>query len=533
MAEKTAGAKDNPVNHLRREVLTHVRGKAGMAPGVFTLTVPTGGGKTLASLAFALDHALAHGLRRIVYAIPFTSIIDQTAAIFREVLGDGVVLEHHSALDQATRPSADGSDETAGRDKLKLAMEDWAAPVVVTTNVQLFESLFAARPSRTRKLHNLGGSVIVLDEAQAIPRPFLEPCVRMIDSLARHYGTTVVLCTATQPAFDRGRLALPIAGRELAPDPKRLAATLRRARIVRAGPMEDEALVAALASEPQALVIVGSRPHALELFRAARGLEGVVHLSTRQCAAHRRAVLAEVRRLLVNGQPCRVIATSLVEAGVDRDFPKVWRAEAGLDSIVQAAGRCNREGRRTLEESVVTVFSTPGRSPQPRSPRSQGHGPDAHRHDDLLAPRRSRITSARSIRRLGDGLDAKGILRKLTVSRMGTDFAFRSIAADFRLIEDEMAPVIVPWEGSESGLGMLHNEAIGSGGIARALQPFVVQVPPRAREALLRNGHVAFLRPDLRGGRLAVLQEGSRSLYDREVGLIWEDAERLPGGGIV
>ena len=534
MAEKTAGAKDNPVNHLRREVLTHVRGKAGMAPGVFTLTVPTGGGKTLASLAFALDHALAHGLRRIVYAIPFTSIIDQTAAIFREVLGDGVVLEHHSALDQATRPSADGSDETAGRDKLKLAMEDWAAPVVVTTNVQLFESLFAARPSRTRKLHNLGGSVIVLDEAQAIPRPFLEPCVRMIDLLARHYGTTVVLCTATQPAFDRGRLALPIAGRELAPDPKRLAATLRRARIVRAGPMEDEALVAALASEPQALVIVGSRPHALELFRAARGLEGVVHLSTRQCAAHRRAVLAEVRRLLVNGQPCRVIATSLVEAGVDLDFPKVWRAEAGLDSIVQAAGRCNREGRRTLEESVVTVFSTPGRKPPAEvAALAADMGRMLDRHDDLLAPEAIEDYFGEVYWRLGDGLDAKGILRKLTVSRMGTDFAFRSIAADFRLIEDEMAPVIVPWEGSESGLGMLHNEAIGSGGIARALQPFVVQVPPRAREALLRNGHVAFLRPDLRGEQFAVLQEGSRSLYDREVGLIWEDAERLPGGGIV
>ena len=294
--------------------------------------------------------------------------------------------------------------------------------------------------------------------------------------------------------------------------------------------------MAALASEPQALVIVGSRPHALELFRAARRLEGVVHLSTRQCAAHRRAVLAEVRRRLDPevGEPCRVIATSLVEAGVDLDFPKVWRAEAGLDSIVQAAGCCNREGRRPLEESVVTVFSTPGRKPPAEvAALAADMGRMLGRHDDLLAPEAIEDYFGEVYWRSGDGLDAKGILHKLTVSRTGTDFAFRFIAEDFRLIEDEMAPVIVPWDGSESGLGMLYNEAIGSGGIARALQPFVVQVPPRAREALLRNGHVAFLQPDPQGEQFAVLQERSRSLYDWEVGLIWENAERLPGGGIV
>ncbi|MEX2375998.1 MAG: CRISPR-associated endonuclease Cas3'', partial [Dehalococcoidia bacterium] len=195
MTQKRASAADTPVNHLRQEILTHVRGRASDAVGLFTLTVPTGGGKTLASLAFALDHAKRHGLDRVVYAIPFTSVIEQTAAIFREVLGEEIVLEHHSAIDEQSFGAREGSD------KLRLAMEDWAAPIVVTTNVQLFESLFANRPSRCRKLHNLARSVLILDEAQTIPLPVLRPCVAALDELSRNYRTSVVLCTATQPAL--------------------------------------------------------------------------------------------------------------------------------------------------------------------------------------------------------------------------------------------------------------------------------------------------------------------------------------------
>ncbi|MDZ7909388.1 MAG: CRISPR-associated endonuclease Cas3'' [Gemmobacter sp.] len=319
------------LNTLRAEVLAHIRSRASLPPGLFTLTVPTGGGKTLASLGFALDHAALHGHRRIIYAIPYTSIIDQTAAIFRSLFGD-IVLEHHSAID-TEKPGQ------SGRDKARLAMEDWAAPLVVTTNVQLFESLFAARPSRCRKLHNIAGSVIVLDEAQSLPRELLMPTLRMIDTLATHYGCSVVLCTATQPAFDSRQLqhgGLPLEGRELAPDPAGLARRLRRTRILRAGAMEDEALIAALRDTPQGMVIVNSRRHALELFQAAQGagLEGMVHLTTRQYPVHRRRILADVRARLQAGTPCRLIATSLIEAGVDVDFPKGWRAETGLDGIV-------------------------------------------------------------------------------------------------------------------------------------------------------------------------------------------------------
>ena len=327
MERKQLEAADTSVNRLRREILEHVRSQADTPPGLFTLTVPTGGGKTLASLAFALDHAKAHGLDRIIYAIPFTSVVDQTASVFREMLGDDIVLEHHSSIDE------ERFRERSGASKLKLAMEDWAVPVVVTTNVQLFESLFAARSSRCRKLHNLARSVIVLDEAQTIPLSYLRPCAAALDELARNYGATIVLCTATQPALDARHfkegdpIGLKLEGRELAPDPRRLSDSLNRVRINVGREMNDDALVEELSGQAQALVIVNSRSHALALYRKVKGagLDGAVHLTTRQYAAHRRLILTDVRARLKSGLPCRLIATSLIEAGVDVDFPRLWR----------------------------------------------------------------------------------------------------------------------------------------------------------------------------------------------------------------
>ena len=297
------GGGPTRINVLRAEILSHIRSKAGDAPGLFTLTVPTGGGKTLASLGFALDHAKLHGHRRIIYAIPFTSIIDQTAKIFRDVFGGGddVVLEHHSAIDEEN--AVDSKNRTS-RDKLKLAMEDWAAPVVVTTNVQLFESLFAARGSRARKLHNIAGSVIILDEAQTVPRPLLIPCMRALEELARNYGCTIVLCTATQPALGSTRLSggLPLEGRELAPDPVRLSSELRRAEVRRVGAMTNADLTAEMRDHSQALVIVNSRKHAFELYQdaLAAGLDSVVRVE-RLCREQRTRSLWRGRVELVSG----------------------------------------------------------------------------------------------------------------------------------------------------------------------------------------------------------------------------------------
>lgn len=522
------GPPSGELGQVRARVLSHVRQGASGKPGLFTLTVPTGGGKTLASLGFALDHARRYGHRRIILAIPFTSIIEQTADVLRGVLGAEHVLEHHSSID----PEATG-ERWQQRDKLRLAMEDWAAPVVVTTNVQLFESLFAARPSRARKLHNIANSILILDEAQTLPRHYLKPVMRVLDELARNYGCTIVLCTATQPALAKRpdfRDGLPLEGRELAPDPAGLAAKLARTHIRHAGDMDNDALVEALERHSQVLVIVNSRRHALDLFRQAQsaGLDGPVHLTTRQYAAHRRRILAEVRRRLASGQPCRLIATSLIEAGVDVDFPVGFRAEAGLDQIIQAAGRVNREGRRARQDSIVTIFRATDYKPPHEIAGLIG---DMKRiickHEDLTAPAAIEEYFGEVYWRVGDkGLDEKGILERLSFNAHGTDFRYRSVARDFRMIESGLEPVIVAIDDdARAAVEKLGVEDISSGRLARDLQSHVVLVPPKARDLLIRNGHAAFVEPKLRGDQFAVLMNDS--LYKSDVGLIWEDAEYL------
>jgi CRISPR-associated endonuclease/helicase Cas3 len=529
MTEKRASAQETQINALRDEILEHVRSRARESRGLFTLSVPTGGGKTLASLAFALEHAKLHGLERIVYAIPFTSIIDQTAAIFREVLGDDVVLEHHSSIDEG-RLSAREAGE-----KLRLAMEDWAAPVVVTTNVQLFESLHSNRPSRCRRLHNLANAVIILDEAQTIPLHVLRPCLSALDELARNYGTSIVLCTATQPAVAAPDFPCGLAlgpERELAPDPPRLHEKLKRVRLEHLGERTDDELIAALAGEGQGLVIVNSRAHALALYRKAKdaGLDGVVHLTTRQHAAHRRRILEDVRARLRSDAPCRLIATSLVEAGVDLDFPRVWRAEAGLDQIAQAAGRCNREGRRSIEESVVSVFrSTEHNTPREIAQLAGDMGRMMGKHADLLSPDAMCDYFGEVYWRKGDALDKHKVLEAWRISRsprgthMAPSFDYRTVAENFRMIESGLAPVIVAIEKpAQDALAALRG-GLPPGAAARRLQSYIVQVPPKARDLLVRNGHVVFEKQF--GDQFAVL--GTVSLYSGEVGLLWEDADYL------
>lgn len=515
------------LNPLRAAILDHVRARADMVPGLFTLSVPTGGGKTLASLGFALDHAARHGHRRIIYAIPYTSIIDQTVKVFADLLGAEQVLEHHGAIE--TENLCEKS-----RDKLRQAMEDWAAPVVVTTNVQLFESLFAARPSRARKLHNIAGSVIVLDEVQCLPRHLLLPTLAMIDTLCAQYGCTVVLCTATQPAFESGQLqdgGLPLhKDRELAPDPEALAGQLKSARIVQGGVMDDAALIAALQATPQGFVIVNSRKHALALYQAAvaAGVDGLVHLTTRQYPAHRRQILADIRERLKNDQPCRLIATSLIEAGVDLDFPCGWRAEAGLDSVIQAAGRVNREGRRPLDASVLTVFSAP-ENPPPGDVKNLAGAMRAvaGRFEDLLDPAATRSWFEEVYWRAGSKrLDAHGIRGKFAFDGRSTSFAFREVAEKYRMIDSPMVPVIVARDAAARDLvGKLSQEWERAGKLARALQPYIVQIPQHARETLRANGKGDFAAPDLRGDTFFVL--GDPDLYRNDFGLWWEQAEYL------
>ena len=348
------------VNDIRKTVLHDCRARASEPLGLFSLTVPTGGGKTLSSMAFALDHAVTHGLRRVIYAIPFTSIIEQNAKVFSDVFGQDNVLEHHCNYKSKDEPEEHGYDKWRG-----LAAENWDAPVVVTTNVQFFESLFSNRPSRCRKLHNIARSVIVLDEAQAIPTEYLEPCLCALKELVGQYGCTVVLCTATQPAVDDASLPEKVRlhhVREIIADPQRLYTDLKRTEVTLAGKLTDAALAARLDGHEQVLCIVGTKPQAQAVFTLLQEREGAFHLSTNMYPEHRRRVLGTIRQRLADRLPCRVVSTSLIEAGVDVDFPVVYRAMAGLDSIAQAAGRCNREGG--LPEPGRVVVYEPEKPPR-------------------------------------------------------------------------------------------------------------------------------------------------------------------------
>jgi CRISPR-associated endonuclease/helicase Cas3 len=526
LADLATQADDTLVNRTRATILAACRGAGAEPPGLFTLTVPTGGGKTLASLAFALEHALAHEgcFDRVIYVIPYTSISEQNAAVFRKALGAEVVLEHHSAF--VDDPNA----EPEAKDKLRLAMENWDAAVIVTTAVQFFESLFADRPSRCRKLHNIARSVVILDEAQTLPLPLLRPCVAALDELARNYRTSVVLCTATQPALiETNDEATSFKGgfrdvREIAPDPERIYQTFKRVTVEQVGELDDAALAAHLRGCEQALCIVNTRMHASELYEQLGRADGHYHLSALMCPKHRSQRLGEIRERLGPKAPerCIVVSTSLVEAGVDVDFPVVYRAEAGLDQIAQAAGRCNREGR--LSRGEVFVFRPAGRrllGEQNR--RATAASAVFRRHDDPLA-----LDTVEDFFReiywsagAQDGLDKKQILDRLKERERDLLFPFEAIARDFKLIEDGMLPILIPFDDEARGLlkDLETTERVSE--VARRLQPYVVQVPPGQFTRLCAVGVVQPVAPQRFDEQFWALVSGG--LYRPDVGLTWDD----------
>jgi CRISPR-associated endonuclease/helicase Cas3 len=527
-------AKSSPLNTLRDDVLRAAVAKAVEHPGVFTLTVPTGGGKTLTSLAFALAHARTHGLDRVIVVIPFTSIIEQTAKVYRDALGalGAAVLEHHSAFEM--EDESNWAAWRVGPDRLRLAMERWDSPIVVTTAVQFFESLFSNRASRCRKLHSLARSVVVVDEAQTMPLPLLRPCVAALKELARNYGSSVVLCTATQPALTAPAPDKPgFAGgfkepRELAPDVPALFAALRRVTVRDIGEQDDAALAARIAASPQALCIVNQRAHARALFRVIRDLPGPRHLSTCMHSVHRARVLAEIRADLKDRRPCRVISTSLVEAGVDVDFPLVLRASAGLDQIAQAAGRCNREFRYSPEQSEVLVFTAPdyGVIQSLKANAEAGAEMLKLHEEDPFAPAAMRAFFDLLYWKRGESeLDKRGVLRMCAEKAGDMNFPFECIAAAMRFIDDAMVPVIVAKEEAEAGeVESLIRElrfAKGVGGIARKLGRYTVGIPRTVRAGMVAKGVAEIIRGDLFGDQFVVLH--NLDLYEPETGLDWED----------
>ena len=483
MAECFANAS-GAVNALRADILMQSRERGHDKPGMFTLTVPTGGGKTLSGMAFALEHSQAHNKRRIIYVIPFTSIIEQTADTFRKIFGDAVI-EHHSN-------SAEPSQENH---KSRLACENWDAPLIVTTSVQFFESLFAARTSRCRKLHNIVNSIVVLDEAQLIPPELREPILQAMNLLTAHYGVTFVLSTATQPALTKGKSGLK-QPTEIISNPAALFKTLERVEYAFPAnanvPTTWEALAAELVSHKSVLAIVNSRTDC----RALHALlpTDTIHLSALMCGEHRSQVIADIKQRLKAGESVRVVSTQLVEAGVDIDFPVVYRAMAGLDSIAQAAGRCNREGK--LEKGKVIVFVPPKSAPIGLLRKAEqvtksllAAGISSNLPPEIFTQYFELFYGA------VDDRKAQEITALLKVdNELGC--AFRSAAAAFKLIDDEnQRAVYVRYGESDALLDQLAQKG-PERWLLRKLQRYSVSLSVRTVDEMMRCGDIAFAYQD-------------------------------------
>ena len=520
MAEKTRVAMmtaNTTVNRARQQVLADCRYAAGREPGFFTLTVPTGGGKTLSSMAFALEHAWVFGKRRVIYVIPYTSIIEQNADVFRSAVGGDQVVEHHSNLDE---------DDTTERSRL--ATENWDAPIIVTTSVQFFESLFAAKTSRCRKLHNIANSVVILDEAQLVPVEFLAPILAVMRLLVEHYQVSAVICTATQPAFEeRGGLpGLPAGSlREIVRDVPGLYADLRRVVIP---PIDTktqrswEEIARELTDLDRVLCVVSDRKSCREL----HGLlpDGTYHLSALMCAQHRSDQIAEIKNRLAGNGSVRVVSTQLVEAGVDIDFPVVYRAMAGLDSIAQAAGRCNREGKLNADGKMgkLIVFVPPRKAPV-------GILRKASETTSLLLA--NGLTDPIDQASFGpffselywkaNTLDEKDLLKILMPDGQDLGIQFRAAAEAFHIIDDRMQrTVLVPYGEGESLIEQL--KAIGpKRWLLRKLQRYAVNVYVNQFTALEARGSLKEVAP----GVLAVVCPIE---YDRRVGLLVDEMPTDP-----
>lgn len=348
----------NEINIRRCLILRSAIEHGKDAPGLFSLTVPTGGGKTVSSMAFALNHALQFQKQRIIYVIPYCSILEQTQSVFEGIFGKQPITAHYSGAEYENPEDAESTKA--------FSTENWEAPIILTTAVQFFESLYSNRPGKNRKLHNIAESVIIFDEVQMLPVSFLRPCVAGICQLVENFDCSAVLCTATQPAL--GQLLnefLPGAPiREICPEPEQMYQQFRRVQYLDDGSLSDEELAEQLRARKQVLCVVNSRRQAQSLYQSLSDTDGIFHLSTMMTPYDRKTALSVVRERLKSGKSCRVISTSLIEAGVDVDFPEVFRALAGLDSIIQAGGRCNREGKRPTGESTVHIFQTEAKAPR-------------------------------------------------------------------------------------------------------------------------------------------------------------------------
>ncbi len=498
------------INRKRKEILEQCLKKSTCEPGLFSLTVPTGGGKTLSSLAFALHHAKIHNLERIIYVIPYTSIIEQNAKVFKDILGENNVLEHHSNY------SFDNNDSENIQNinqKLKLASENWDIPIVITTNVQFFESLFSNKSSKTRKIHNIAKSVLIFDEAQMLPIEYLKPSLLAVSELVKNYGSTAILCTATQPSIN-AFLPTSIKPTEIMDDPIQLYEDFKKVKVIKRGELDDESLSNELNEFQQVLCIVNTRKHAKEIFNRLE--DNAFHLSTLMCPIHRQETLTNIRKRLKDKQPCKVVSTQLIEAGVDVDFPVVYRAIAGIDSIIQSAGRCNREG--LLSSGNVFVFT-----PVSEHSKIKGYLERTAKVAEMVFRKYEDPISLEAIDYYfsflydiegEETLDKKNILNYFEERYKQLEFDFQSAAEEFKIIENNMYSIIIPF--NEVARELI-NEAKFSKypkSIARKLQPYTISIYEYEFKILLKNNALEVIN-----GAFFVL-DNVEQYYNQHTGLL-------------
>ncbi len=539
------GEPRTPVDHERQNVRQACESAAALTPGFFDLTVPTGGGKTLSSLLFAIRHARLHGLRRVIYTIPFTSIIEQNAQVFRQVfqtlseeIGCDVVLEHHSNLlpDRETTRN-------------RLTSENWDAPLIVTTNVQLFDSLFACRTSASRKAHRLAKAVLVLDEAQALPVGLLRPILATLRSLALDFGTSVVLCTATQPALEQREAFTPgIPPQEIRPiieNRQALYERLRRTELTSLGSIDNATLLEhVLEEESGALVICNTTKAARDFYETLPSYLPRFHLSARMCPKHRTTVLDDVRAKLKARERVVLVSTQLIEAGVDVSFPAVFRAECGLDSLAQAAGRCNRNGELQDPDGAPILgrvyafrhegYEIPNRLVDLRDSANHGAEIAALYPDDLLS-----LQAIEHFFRLhiwGVGARTNQWDQPKVMDCFPNDpkaLQFRKAAADFRMIDSNTHSLVIPFgeEGEQLCQDLRNREKLGIPPARvhyRTAQRFVVQVYEHEWKVLLANHRIE----SLYNGAFHLLLHPENN-YDRAFGLKPSDSPDSPSAFFV
>ena len=484
---KTAAPANRTLHEARQQVLADCRAAAPWPEGFFSLSVPTGGGKTLSSMAFALDHAAAHHKKRIIYVIPYTSIIEQNAAVFASVFGAEQVLEHHSNFDVDER-----------HDRARLAVENWDAPIIVTTTVQFYETLFAARTGRCRKLHNIVNSVVILDEAHLIPIQYIKPILAALHLLTKHYKTSVVVCTATQPVFEQQDAFPSFPGlpknslREIITNRDALYKNLERVKLVLPKdnePVSWEALASELSALPRVLCVVSDRKSCRDLH--ALMPKGTYHLSALMCAEHRSELIQQIKAELKSGGDVRVISTQLVEAGVDIDFPVVYRAMAGLDSIAQAAGRCNREGGLG-ELGIVVVFNPPRRPPAGEL-RKAAETARSMLESGLVSISDYRIFTKyfSEVYWKAPSFDKKEIMKLLQFEMPHVSIRFREASDKFKLIDDANSrAILVPYKEGAHYIDELKKIRLPERTLLRKLQRYTINIYEGEFNNLLGRGSI-------------------------------------------